>query len=69
LLSFVPDLLLFTAGFSVIVVGAYILMHIATAIICVIGLTNFTQARDEAGHARQPVLALHTVSMQRKYQH
>jgi hypothetical protein len=50
LLSFVPDLLLFTAGFSVIVVGAYILMHIATAIICMIGLTSFTRARDEAGH-------------------
>ncbi len=49
LLSFVPDLLLFTAGFSVIVVEAYILMHIATAIICVIGLTSFTQARDEQG--------------------
>jgi hypothetical protein len=50
LLSFVPDALLFTVGFSVIVVGAYILMHIATAIICVLGLTRFTQARDEAGH-------------------
>jgi hypothetical protein len=31
----------------------------------VLRLTN----ADEAGHARQPVLALHTVSMQRKYQH
>ena len=42
LLSFVPDILLFTAGFSDIVVGAYILMHIATAIICIMGLTRFT---------------------------
>ena len=45
LLSFAPDLLLFTAGFSVIVVGAYMLMHIATAAICIIGLTKFTQQR------------------------
>jgi hypothetical protein len=50
LLSFVPDFLLFTVGFSVIVVEAYMLMHIATAIICVLGLTRYTQARDEAGH-------------------
>ena len=45
LLSFAPDLLLFTAGFSVIVVGAYMLMHIATAAICIIGLTKFAQLR------------------------
>jgi hypothetical protein len=45
LLSFAPDLLLFTIGFSVIVVGAYMLMHIATAAICIIGLTKFTQQR------------------------
>lgn len=50
LLSFVPDLLLLTTGFPVIIIGAYILMHIATAAICVIGLTRFTQTRDEAGH-------------------
>jgi hypothetical protein len=41
LLSFIPDFLLLTVGFSVIVVGAYILMHIATAAICVIGLTRW----------------------------
>ncbi len=45
LLSFTPDLLLFTAGFSVIVVEAYMFMHIVTAAICVIGLTKFTQRR------------------------
>jgi hypothetical protein len=50
LLSFAPDILIFTAGFPGIAVGAYILMHIATAAICVIGLTKFTRARDEAGH-------------------
>jgi Family of unknown function (DUF6069) len=50
LLSFVPDLLLLIAGFPVNTFGAYILMHIATAAICVIGLTKFTQVRDEAEH-------------------
>jgi hypothetical protein len=48
LLSFVPDILLLTAGFPIIIIGAYILMHVATAAICVIGLTRFTQASDEA---------------------
>ena len=46
LLSFVPDILLFTTGASVIMVGAYILMHIVTAVICVAGLTRFTHTRD-----------------------
>ena len=51
LLSFIPDILIFvTGGYSGIVVGAYILMHITTAAICVIGLTKFTQARDKAEH-------------------
>jgi hypothetical protein len=50
LLSFLPDILLMKTGYPGIVVGAYILMHIATAAICVIGLTRFSQARDEAGH-------------------
>jgi Family of unknown function (DUF6069) len=45
LLSFVPDILLFTIGFPAIVVEAYMLMHIAAAAICVIGLTKFTQRR------------------------
>src|SRR5450759_807487 len=45
LLSFVPDILLFTIGFPVIVVEAYMFMHIVTAAICVIGLTKFTQQR------------------------
>ena len=40
--SFVPDIVLFTTGASVIMVGAYILMHIVTAVICVVGLTWFT---------------------------
>jgi hypothetical protein len=47
-LSFIPDILLLVTGFSVIIVGAYIFMHIVTAAICVIGLTRFTKARDEA---------------------
>lgn len=46
LLSFVPDVVLSTTGASVIMVGAYILMHIVTAIICVVGLTKFTHIRD-----------------------
>ncbi len=41
LLSFVPDILVFVTGYSGIVVGAYILMHITTAAICVIGLTKW----------------------------
>jgi hypothetical protein len=41
LLSFVPDILIFVTGYSGIVVGAYILMHITTAAICVIGLTKW----------------------------
>ncbi len=45
LLSFVPDILLFTIGFPAIVVEAYMLMHIAAAAICVIGLTKFAQRR------------------------
>ncbi len=46
LLSFVPDIVLFTTGASVIMVGTYMLMHSATAVICVAGLTRFTQTRD-----------------------
>ena len=46
LLSFVPDIVLFTTGASVIMVGAYILMHIVTAVICVVGLTRFSHPRD-----------------------
>ena len=46
LLSFVPDIVLFTTGASVIMVGAYVLMHIVTAVICVVGLTRFTHTRD-----------------------
>lgn len=46
LLSFVPDIVLFTTGASVVMVGTYMLMHIATAVICVAGLTRFTQTRD-----------------------
>ena len=41
LLSFVPDILIFVTGYSGIVVGAYLLMHITTAAICVIGLTKW----------------------------
>jgi hypothetical protein len=42
LLSFIPDILIFvTGGYSGIVVGAYVLMHITTAAICVIGLTKW----------------------------
>jgi hypothetical protein len=41
LLSFVPDILIFVTGYSGIVVGAYLLMHIMTAAICVIGLTKW----------------------------
>ena len=50
LLSFVPDILILMTGFPVSTFGAYILMHIATAAICVIGLTKFTRARDKAEH-------------------
>ena len=46
LLSFVPDIVLFTRGGSLIEVGAYMLMHIVTAVICVVGLTRFTHTRD-----------------------
>ena len=42
LLSFVPDIVLFTRVGSLIEVGAYMLMHIVTAVICVVGLTRFT---------------------------
>lgn len=45
LLSFVPDIVLFTTGASAILVGTYMLMHIVTAVICVAGLTRFTQTR------------------------
>ncbi len=45
LLSFVPDIMLFTTGASVIIVGTYMLMHIVIAVICVVGLTRFTQTR------------------------
>ncbi len=41
LLSFIPDILVFVTGYSGIVIGAYILMHITTAVICVIGLTKW----------------------------
>ncbi len=41
LVSFIPDLLLFTSGFTTVVVGAYMLMHITTAAICVFGLTKW----------------------------
>ncbi len=41
-LSFIPDIILFTKGGSLIEVAAYILMHIVTAVICVVGLTSFT---------------------------
>ncbi len=50
LLSFVPDILILMTGFPVSTFGAYILMHIATAVICVIGLTKFTHARHEEEH-------------------
>jgi Family of unknown function (DUF6069) len=50
LLSFVPDILILMTGFPVSTFGVYILMHIATAAICVIGLTKFTQARNEEEH-------------------
>jgi hypothetical protein len=46
LLSFVPDIVLFTTGASVIMVGAYMLMHIVTAVICIVGLTRFIYPRD-----------------------
>jgi hypothetical protein len=45
-LSFIPDIILFTRGGSLIEVGAYMLMHIVTAVICVVGLTTFTQTMD-----------------------
>ena len=41
LLSFVPDILILVTGYSGIVVGAYLLMHITTAVVCVIGLTKW----------------------------
>ena len=46
LLSFVPDIVLFTRVGSLIEVGAYMLMHIVTAVICVVGLTRFTHTRN-----------------------
>jgi membrane protein DedA with SNARE-associated domain len=42
-LSFIPDIILLTSGGSLIEVGAYMLMHIVTAVICVVGLAKFTQ--------------------------
>jgi hypothetical protein len=46
LLSFVPDLVLFTTGASVVMVGTYMLQHVVTAVLCVAGLTTFAQTRD-----------------------
>ena len=46
MLSFIPDIILFTRGGSLIEVGAYMLMHIVTAVICVVGLTTFTHTMD-----------------------
>jgi len=51
LLSFIPDILLFRSGFSsffVTQVGAYMLMNICTAVICVFGLTELTRKRAHA---------------------
>jgi Family of unknown function (DUF6069) len=45
LLSFAPDILIFSTGYSGIVVGAYILMHIMTAAICIIGLTRLMEVK------------------------
>jgi hypothetical protein len=45
LLSFVPDILIFSTGYSSIVVGAYVLMHITTAAICIIGLTRLMEIK------------------------
>jgi hypothetical protein len=45
-LSFIPDIVLLTRGGSAMLVGAYMLMHIVTAVICVAGLTRFVQAKE-----------------------
>jgi len=44
-LSFVPDILIFMTGYSGIVTGAYLLMHITTAAICIVGLTRLMEAK------------------------
>jgi len=44
-LSFVPDILIFMTGYSSIVTGAYLLMHITTAAICIVGLTRLMEAK------------------------
>jgi hypothetical protein len=45
LFSFVPDILIFMTGYSAIVTGAYLLMHITTAAICIIGLTKLIEVK------------------------
>jgi hypothetical protein len=46
LLSFAPDIVLFTTGASVIMVGTYMFQHVVTAVLCVAALTTFAQTRD-----------------------